>query len=54
MKLAKKAMVDVKADMECRIVKVAKDNKDLAFTAEYVPSTNTKTGTYTVFGNERF
>lgn len=53
-KLAQKLMVDVKADMECRVVKTVKDDKDLAFTAEYVPSINTKTGTYVVFGNERF
>ena len=53
-KLVRKAMAEVQADMECRIVKVVKDNKDLAFTAEYVPSINTNLGTYTVFGNERF
>lgn len=52
-KLAKKAMSDVKADMECTIVYHVTDGKDLAFTLEYTPSTNTKTGVYTVFGNER-
>ena len=53
-KLAKKAMVDVKADMECRVVKTEKNDNDLAFTLDYVPSINAKTGTYVVFGNESF
>jgi hypothetical protein len=52
-RLAKKAMTDVKATMECVAVKHADDGKGLAFTLEYTPSTNTKTGVYTVFGNER-
>ena len=52
-RLAKKAMTDVKATMECIAVKHADDGKGLAFTLEYTPSTNTKTGVYTVFGNER-
>lgn len=53
-KLAKKAMAEVKADMECNVVKTVKDGDSLAFTLEYVPSINAKTGTYVVFGNERF
>lgn len=53
-KLAKKAMVDVKADMECNVVKTVKNGDSLAFTLDYVPSANAKTGTYVVFGNERF
>lgn len=52
-KLAKKAMSSIKADMECNIVYHVKDGKDLAFTLQYVPSANTKLGTYIVFGNER-
>jgi hypothetical protein len=39
--------------MECNIVYHVKDGKDLAFTLQYVPSANTKLGTYIVFGNER-
>ena len=53
-KLAKKAMVDTKADMYCEVVKTAKDADSVAFTLDYVPSANAKTGTYVVFGNERF
>ena len=52
-KLAKKAMSSIKSDMECNIVYHVKDGKDLAFTLQYVPSANTKLGTYIVFGNER-
>ena len=53
-KLAKKAMVDVKADMYCTVVKTEKNGNSLAFTLDYVPSVNAKTGTYVVFGNESF
>lgn len=52
-KAAKKLMADVKADLECVIVYHVTEGKDLAFTLEYTPSTNTKEGTYIVFGNER-
>jgi hypothetical protein len=52
-KKAKKAMVDLKTDLECVIVYHVTEGKDLAFTLDYVPSTNTKEGTYIVFGNER-
>ena len=53
-KLAKKAMVDVKADMTCEVIKTEKTGNSLAFTLDYVPSINAKTGTYVVFGNESF
>ena len=52
-KKAKKLMAEVKTDLECTIVYHVTEGKDLAFTLEYTPSTNTKEGTYIVFGNER-
>ena len=52
-KLAKNLMADVKTDLECVIVYHVTEGKDLAFTLDYTPSTNTKEGTYIVFGNER-
>lgn len=52
-KKAKKLMADLKTDLECIIVYHVTEGKDLAFTLEYTPSTNTKEGTYIVFGNER-
>lgn len=52
-KAAKKLMSDVKTDLECVIVYHVTEGKDLAFTLEYTPSTNTKQGSYIVFGNER-
>jgi len=52
-KKAKKLMAEVKTDLECVIVYHVTEGKDLAFTLEYTPSTNTKEGTYIVFGNER-
>lgn len=53
-KLAKKAMVEVKAPMVCHVIKTEKNGNSLAFTLDYVPSVNAKTGTYVVFGNESF
>ena len=52
-KKAKKLMPEVKTDLECVIVYHVTEGKDLAFTLDYTPSTNTKTGSYIVFGNER-
>lgn len=52
-KLAKKLMSDLRTDLECIIVYHVTEGKDLAFSLEYTPSTNTKEGTYVVFGNER-
>jgi uncharacterized surface protein with fasciclin (FAS1) repeats len=50
-KLAKKLMAEEKTDLECTIVYHVTEGKDLAFTLEYVPSVNTKAGSYIVFGN---
>lgn len=48
---AKAAMREFKRDMVCKqVYRVDKDH-ELAFTLKYVPSTNTKLGTYIVFGN---
>ena len=52
-KLAKSLMSDLKTDLECVIVYHVTEGKDLAFTLQYTPSTNTKQGSYVVFGNER-
>jgi hypothetical protein len=52
-KAAKALMADLRTDLECVIVYHVTEGKDLAFTLEYTPSTNTKEGTYVVFGNER-
>ena len=52
-KKAKALMSEVKTDLECVIVYHVTEGKDLAFTLDYTPSTNTKTGSYIVFGNER-
>lgn len=52
-KATKKLMSEVKTDLECVIVYHVTEGKDLAFTAKYTPSTNTKAGSYIVFGNER-
>ena len=49
---AKNAMANIKKDMYCEIVyKVSDPDMGLAFTLDYTPSTNTKLGTYVVFGN---
>lgn len=48
---AKMAMKDFKKDMICKqVYRVDKDH-ELAFTLKYVPSANTKLGTYIIFGN---
>ncbi len=48
---AKVVMKDFKKDMVCKqVYRVDKDH-ELAFTLKYVPSANTKLGTYIVFGN---
>lgn len=48
---AKAAMKDLREDLVCRqVYRVDKDH-ELAFTLKYVPSNNTKMGTYVVFGN---
>lgn len=52
-KLAKKLIAEVRTDLDCKIEYDVKDDKGLAFTLDYVPSSNTKEGTYFVFGNER-
>ena len=49
---AKAAMVDVKKDIYCDIVyRVVDPDMATAFTLDYTPSSNTKMGTYVVFGN---
>ena len=50
-RLAKAAMKTAKQDLVCKqVYRVDKDHA-LAFSLKYVPSSNTKLGTYIVFGN---
>ena len=50
-RLAKAAMKTVKKDLICKQVYRVDDDHALAFSLNYVPSSNTKLGTYIVFGN---
>lgn len=50
-RLAKAAMKNVKQDLVCKQVYRVDDDHALAFSLNYVPSSNTKLGTYIVFGN---
>ena len=50
-RLAKAAMKTVKKDLICKQVYRVDDGHALAFSLNYVPSSNTKLGTYIVFGN---
>ena len=50
-RLAKAAMKTVKKDLICKQVYRVDDDHALAFSLNYVPSYNTKLGTYIVFGN---
>lgn len=50
-RLAKAAMKELKEDLVCKqVYRIDKDH-ELAFNLNYVPSSNTKLGTYIVFGN---
>lgn len=51
--LAKSLMVKYKKDMVATIVYRVTEDKDVAFTLDYVPSVTAKEGTYVVFGNEK-
>lgn len=50
-RLAKAAMKNIKKDLICKQVYKVDDAHEKAFTVKYVPSANTKLGTYIVFGN---
>ena len=50
-RLAKAAMKTVKKDLICKQVYRVDDDHALAFSLNYVPSSNTKLGTYIVFEN---
>ena len=50
-RLAKVAMKTTKQDLICKQVYRVEDDHALAFSLKYVPSSNTKLGTYIVFGN---
>ena len=50
-RLAKVAMKTTKQDLICKHVYRVDDDHALAFSLKYVPSSNTKLGTYIVFGN---
>lgn len=50
-RLAKVAMKTTKQDLICKQVYRVDDDHALAFSLKYVPSSNTKLGTYIVFGN---
>ena len=50
-RLAKAAMKTAKQDLVCKQVYRIDDDHELAFSLKYVPSSNTKLGTYIVFGN---
>lgn len=48
---AKKHMKEVREDLICKQVYRVQGDKEVAFSLNYTPSVNTKTGTYIVFGN---
>lgn len=48
---AKNAMKTLREDLVCRQIYRVDSAHELAFELKYVPSTNTKEGTYIVFGN---
>ena len=50
-RLAKAAMKTAKQDLVCKQVYRVDNDHALAFSLKYVPSSNTKLGTYIVFGN---
>lgn len=52
MRAAKTAMAEYKRTLYCDIVyRIVEPEMATAFTLEYTPSTNTKEGTYIIFGN---
>ena len=51
--LAKALMIRYKKDMVATIVYRVTDDKDVAFTLDYTPSTSAKEGKYVVFGNAK-
>lgn len=50
-RLAKAAMKTLREDLVCKQVYRVDKEHELAFNLNYVPSSNTKLGTYIVFGN---
>jgi len=51
-KAAKEAMVDVKADLDIRVVYRVKNNKEVVCHVKYTPSVNAELGKYVFVGNE--